>query len=295
MENLTGLKIGIVCKPQVSQRLPLLDELLAWCVRKGFPCILDPVASGLASIEKTETAERRDLPGAVDLLVVLGGDGTLLSVARHMEPREVPIIGVNLGHLGFLTEISTSEMTSTLEAYIKGDAPIQKRMVLEASLVRGGGTVVKYQCLNDAVLTKSAMARMIDLRVQVGDQWLTDMRADGLILSTPTGSTAYNLSAGGPIMTPATEGVIITPLCPHTLTMRPLVVDASLPLTVTLGRSAEEVYLTADGQEGTPVRPGDVVAVRRSAFSVPIVTSPHRDYFALLREKLGWGAGISNP
>jgi NAD+ kinase len=225
----------------------------------------------------------------VDLVVVLGGDGTLLSVARHLGGRHVPILGVNLGALGFLTEVSTDEMIQTLDLCIEGRASVQNRMTLDATLHREGSVLATYSCLNDVVVNKSAMARIIEVRIEVGGDWLTDMRADGLILATPTGSTAYNLSAGGPILAPGVDGIVLAPLCPHTLTMRPIVLDGKDSVDITLLRGSEEVFLTADGQTGCPVRIGDCVRVQRSPHEVPLVSSPHRGYFALLREKLGWG------
>lgn len=292
-QAMDDLTVGVVCKPKPgTQGLPILSDLIAWCGRRGYPMVFEPVAAALSGIAHPKTCERSVLPGEVDLIVVLGGDGTLLSVARHLDVKRVPILGVNLGHLGFLTEIPTGEMVATLEAFIQGRAPIQERMMLHANLESGGSHVASFHCLNDAVLTTAALARMIEVRVEVEERWLTDMRADGLILSTPTGSTAYNLSAGGPIVTPGLEAVIMAPLCPHTLTMRPLVLSARQQIAVTLLKG-EEVMLTADGQKGAKLQPGDKVRVARSEHTVPLVTSLGRDYFALLREKLGWGTGHS--
>lgn len=290
---MAGVTVGIVCKPKPGPKgLPVLEELLAWCDARGCSTRFDPVAGELASAPKDRVWERATLPGEVDLVVVLGGDGTLLSVARHLDVKRVPILGVNLGHLGFLTEVSTSEMIPTLEAFLDGKAPIQHRMMLRAELESAGKVQASFHCLNDAVITTAALARMIEVRVEVEGRWLTDMRADGVIFSTPTGSTAYNLSAGGPIVTPDLKALILAPLCPHTLSMRPLVLDAGSTLEVTL-RKGEEVLLTADGQKGTKVKVGDVVRITRSELSAPLITSPGRDYFALLREKLNWGAGRS--
>jgi NAD+ kinase len=285
------LTVGIVCKPKPgAMGLPVLADLVAWCRKKGCGMVFEPVAASLCGEANPQTCERAVLPGEVDLIVVLGGDGTLLSVARHLDVKRVPILGVNLGHLGFLTEIPTGEMIATLEAYTEGKAPIQQRMMIHARLESNGSHAASFHCLNDAVLTTAAMARMIEVRVEVEDRWLTNMRADGVILSTPTGSTAYNLSAGGPIVTPGLEAIILAPLCPHTLSMRPLVLDARRPIAVTLLKG-EDVMFTADGQIGARLQPGDKVRVARSEHSVPLVTSLGRDYFALLREKLGWGIG----
>ncbi len=280
--------VGIVAKPQPEGRLPLLDELVAWLSERDVSFILDPEAARLTEAEG-RVLDRMSLPSAVDLVVVLGGDGTLLSVARHCGSYPVPILGVNLGHLGFLTEISAGEMFPVLESCLNGSASIEGRMMLDATLIRHDSVVAGFKCLNDVVFNKAALARMIEIRVEVGNILLTKMRADGLIVSTPTGSTAYNLSAGGPILTPGMDGVIITPLCPHTLTMRPLIVDGRAPVTITLTKESGEVFLTADGQSGHPVEMGDRVRIEKSSDVVRLVTSKERNYFALLREKLGWG------
>ena len=281
--------VGIAAKPQPSGSLPLLDALLAWIEASGNEAILEPAAQALTSDRRWRNCERADLPTVADIVVVLGGDGTLLSVARHSSERPVPILGVNLGNLGFLTEVSAGEMVATLEDWVRGNAPVQPRMMLRASLVRGGKEVGAFHCLNDVVLNKAALARMVEVRVEVGGVHLTTMRADGLIVATPTGSTAYNLSAGGPILIPGMNGIILTPLCPHTLTMRPLVVDGRSPVAVTLSKDSGEVFLTADGQTGQPVFLGDSVLIERSPHKVHLVSSRTRSYYTLLRDKLGWG------
>ncbi len=282
--------VGIVAKPRRESRLPALEELLSWLDARHIPFILDPEAARMARRPGVEVAERPDLPGRVGLVVVLGGDGTLLSVARHLDGRHVPILGVNLGSLGFLTEIATEEMTDVLQLFLEGKTTVYERTMLEATLSREGAVLASYRCLNDAVLNKSAIARIIEIRVEVGGDWMTDMRADGLIVATATGSTAYNLSAGGPILTPGIDGFVLAPLCPHTLTMRPIVLDGREPIDITLLRGSEEVFFTADGQVGGPMKSGDKVRVQRSSSGVPLIVSPTRSYFSLLREKLGWGA-----
>ncbi len=282
--------VGIVSKPRPGGSLPVLDTLIAWLRDRELPILLDPEAARLAPEAQWVVVERQDMAAKADLIVVLGGDGTLLSVARSMGTREVPILGVNLGSLGFLTEVATDEMVPALETYLAGRATIQKRMMLQASLVRDGAVVAAFHCLNDAVVNKGALARMIELHIEVGGMWLTDMRSDGLIVATATGSTGYSLSAGGPILVPSMDGIIISPLCPHTLTMRPIIVDGNSPVDVTLLRGAERVYFTADGQQGNPLQDGDRVRIERSPFQVPLVVSQNRNYFALLREKLAWGS-----
>jgi len=224
-------------------------------------------------------------------VVVLGGDGTLLSVARALGSRAVPILGVNLGTLGFLTEIALDELFAALDRVLRGEHRIESRMRLEVGVVRGGveaPPAERFLALNDAVLTKADLARMIDLETRAGGDLVTSYHADGLIVATPTGSTAYSLSAGGPIVLPELEAFVLTPICPHTLTQRPLVLSHSAEIEIVV-RSREEVQLTIDGQEGATLQQGDSVRVRRSAHPVHIVVSPFRSRFEILRQKLGWG------
>ncbi len=283
-------KVGVVAKPQPQTARPVLESLVGWLEAGRVPYALDPAAAEILGGAAREAVERADMPLACDLIVVLGGDGTLLSAARHLHRREVPILGVNLGRLGFLTEITVDQMVPALEAYFAGRAAVQHRMMLLVTLVRDGEAAATFHCLNDAVINKAALARIIHVRVEVGDGWLTDMRSDGLIVATPTGSTAYNLAAGGPILTPDLGAVIISPLCPHTLTMRPIILRGDEAVTITLLQNTGEVFLTADGQMGQPLRVHDRVRVERSPHRTPLVTLPGRDYYALLREKLGWGS-----
>ncbi len=282
--------VGVITKPQPDLARPTLEKLLSWIDGAGHEALLDPASSEMVSGKKRPTAERSEMPERCGLIVVLGGDGTLLSAARHVYKRDVPILGVNLGHLGFLTEITVDQMIQALEAFESGKAVIQRRMMLTASLIREDKTIEVFHCLNDAVVTKAALARITHFRVEAGGRWLTDMRADGLIVATPTGSTAYNLAAGGPILVPGLNAIILSPLCPHTLTMRPIILDAAEPVCITLLANSEKVYLTADGQSGQPLMSGDKVVIERSRQSVALVGLPRRDYFALLREKLGWGS-----
>ncbi len=282
-------KVAVAAKPQPAGRLPLLDRLLAHLARLGAEVVLDEEASKLARNPHLRVLSRAEIPGEADLVVVLGGDGTLLSVARHSGRHGTPILGVNLGNLGFLTEVSASDMIAAVDSCFSGEARVERRMMLRADLRRGGRTRATFSCLNDVVVAKTALARMIDIRVDVGGGLLTTMRCDGIIVATPTGSTAYNLSAGGPIVTPGMDGILITPLCPHTLTMRPLVVGATSRVDVELIGESGPVFLTADGQEGHPVEGGDRIVVRRAPHSVRLVTDRGRSYFSLLREKLGWG------
>jgi NAD+ kinase len=223
------------------------------------------------------------------LCVVVGGDGTLLSAARSIAARPVPILGINLGGLGFMAETAPAEAASALREAIEGRFEISRRMTLDVTLLRRGRPVVRQSALNDVVITKSALARIIDLRVSIDRQMLTVYRSDGLIVSTPTGSTAYSLSAGGPIIHPEMAALLISPICPHTLTMRPVVVPSSARVEVTLQTGDSEVYLTLDGQVGHPLRAEDRVTVREGAAPVLMVRSRRRNYFEVLRRKLRWG------
>jgi NAD+ kinase len=221
--------------------------------------------------------------------VVVGGDGTLLSAARSLAGTPRPILGINLGGLGFMTETGPEEAESVLGEILAGRYSVGRRMTLEATLVRGRRAVARQVVLNDVVITKSALARMIDLEVSIDGTEVTTYRADGLIVSTPTGSTAYSLSAGGPIIHPEMTALLIAPICPHTLTMRPLVVPAEARVEVRLATRDSEVYLTLDGQVGHPLRAGDRVRVRQGATPILMVRSRRRNYFEVLRRKLRWG------
>lgn len=224
-----------------------------------------------------------------DLLITFGGDGTLLSVARHA-PAGVPIIGVNMGTLGFLTEIRLEDFPSVLERVLAGDYRSEERITFDVEVSNDdGGASTFHRVVNDAVINKSALARIIEMRVTVGGQLVSTFRADGLIVSTPTGSTAYNLSAGGPIIYASVRAIAITPICPHMLTNRPIVLPDDLPIELRIVTKNQEVFLTLDGQEGFPVTEYQTVTIRRSPRSVRLVHSPEKNYFEVLRTKLGWG------
>jgi NAD+ kinase len=234
----------------------------------------------------------RDLGGRgrpADLYVAFGGDGTLLRLARSISAAPRPILGVNLGGLGFLTETSLGEVADVLGEILGGRYSVDRRMGLEVALVRAGRTVMRQTILNDVVINKSALARIIDLGVTIDRQFVSTYKADGLIVATPTGSTAYSLSAGGPIIHPNMEALLIAPICPHTLSMRPLVVPDRSRVEITLRTGDSEVYLTLDGQVGHPLRAKDRVRVQRSRLPILMVRSPRTTYFEVLRHKLHWG------
>jgi NAD+ kinase len=277
-------RVGVVAKAASEEAMRTAAELGEWLARRGLEVQLEE-----ASVRNGADGGRPNLAGAdVDLVVVLGGDGTLLSVARALE-RPTPILGVNMGSLGFLTEINRSELYPTLVRVLAGDYALEERSLLRAELRREGGETLSFRVLNDAVIAKTALARIIELTLAVDGNLVGHFRADGLIISTPTGSTAYNLSAGGPILFPQLPVAVITPICPHTLSLRPLVLlDTSL-IEVTLQTEREEVYLTLDGQQGARLGFRDRVAIRRSDTPVHLVKAAGRTFYESLRGKLRWG------
>jgi NAD+ kinase len=281
-------RVGLVAKPDATEAQRVVRQLLDWLSARGLTVVLEKETAGLAPAATVASAPKSDLPGQVDALLVLGGDGTLLSMARAIGDLGVPILGVNLGGLGFLTATTLEEMLPALDALLAGGMAVEERMMLAARLVRGGQPVDDYIALNDVVITKSAMSRIIDLAVSVDGRHATSYRADGLIISTPTGSTAYNLSAGGPILFPTMDAVVLTPIAPHTLSNRPIVLPGAQRIDVTL-RVDQEVMLTMDGQVGVHLREGDTVEVRKASARIRLLRFPQKDFFSVLRTKLKWG------
>jgi NAD+ kinase len=262
--------------------------LVDWLTARGLTAVLEKETAALAPTKTLASALKADLPALVDALVVLGGDGTLLSMARAVGDLGVPILGVNLGGLGFLTATTLDEMLPALEGWLADRMAVEERMMLGARLVRGPQAIGEYIALNDVVITKSAMSRIIDLAVSVDGRHATAYRADGLIISTPTGSTAYNLSAGGPILFPTMDAVVLTPIAPHTLSNRPIVLPGAQRIDVRL-RVDQEVMLTMDGQVGVPLREHDVVEVQKTRARIRLVRFDQKDFFSVLRTKLKWG------
>jgi len=281
-------RVGIVVKPGASEARGVVMELLAWLAARGLGAVLDKETAALVPAATVPSVGKAELPAQVDLLVVLGGDGTLLSMARAVGDLGVPILGVNLGDLGFLTATTLDEMLPAVEAALAGGMAIDERMLLSARLIRGGAAVGEYAALNDVVITKSAMSRIINLKVSVEGGHATAYRADGLIVSTPTGSTAYCLSAGGPILFPTMDAIVLVPIASHTLTNRPIVLPATQRIEVTL-MTDQEVMLTIDGQVGIPLRERDTVEIEKAAGRVRLVRFPRTDFFSVLRTKLKWG------
>jgi NAD+ kinase len=281
-------RVGIVAKPDAARAPEVITRLVAWLTERGREVVLEKETAGIVPAVRAAAANKAELPGLSDLIIVLGGDGTLLSMARAVGDMGVPILGVNLGGLGFLTATTLDEMLPSLEAALEGQMVVEERLMLLARVVRNGAVVCEHMALNDAVITKSAMSRIISLSVSVEGQYATAYRADGLIISTPTGSTAYSLSAGGPIVSPSVDAIVLTPICSHTLTNRPIILPASQRIEVTI-QSDQEIMLTIDGQVGVGLRERDVVAILKAAPHMRLIRFPQKDFFTVLRTKLKWG------
>jgi NAD+ kinase len=287
-------RVGIVAKAHLQAAGPHLTEIAAWLRGRGVEPLFDldtaALTSGATDVRKVD---KDQLVACVDLILVLGGDGTLLGMAGRIGQADfdIPILGVNFGGLGFLTEVTLPELYSTLETVLNGSAQTDERMTLRATTLRNRVSFDDRVVLNDVVLTQGTLSRIIELSVTVDDQFVTRVRADGLIVSSPTGSTAYNMAAGGPILHPQVDGVVITPIAAHTLTNRPLVVPGSSEVRVQphMDGSRDEVYVTFDGQFGFQLLENDVVSVSRSARPIRLIRATTRSYFEVLREKLKWG------
>jgi len=275
--------VAIIPKRSKPEALALAGAVAAWLGEHGHTALVEePFAvAGATTVSGDELAAR------AELVVVLGGDGTLLHAARLCRQREVPILGVNLGSLGFMTEVPREQALVALEATLAGRYGVERRPRLVVRLIRRGAAVLEGVALNDAVLSKNALARIAEIVVTVGGAHLTTFRADGVIISTPTGSSAYGLAAGGPLVHPAVPAVVLTPICPHTLTQRPIVLPDSLPLTFEL-LSESEMFVTIDGQTGMALERGDRLEVERAAAATLLVRGDHAGWFAVLRDKLRW-------
>ena len=292
MTDRTISRVGLVAKPRVEAAAGVLVELTHWLEARGLKAILETHTAQLAGIEGHETVSKDELPSACDLIVLLGGDGTLIGMARRVARagKAVPIAGVNFGSLGFLTEITLDDLYPSLQDVLEGTAPIEERMMLHAKTLRGGAVYTDELVLNDVVITKAALSRIIELSVSIGSDRVMRVRADGLIVATPTGSTAYNLAAGGPIVQPVVDALLLTPIAPHMLTNRPLVVTGTSTIVVEPDMNGnDEVFVTFDGQSGHALQAEDVVVIERAERPLCLVRSAQRSYFDVLRQKLKWG------
>lgn len=289
MANAAIKTVGIVVKPNHTEAWQTARELSNWLETRGVAIIGEPYAeSGKPDPSSEHTAGSSDRFDA-DLIIVLGGDGTMISTARLIGDRQVLVLGVNYGSLGYLTEFRIEEMFPALETILGGDYDVDSRVMLRAGHFRDDELIAQGRVLNDVVINKAALARIIEIEVDLDGQFVNSFRSDGLIVSTPTGSTAYNLSAGGPIIYPSMNAVVVTPICPFTLTNRPIVIPDSSEIELKLVNEAENVVLTLDGQIGYTMIAGDRVIIRKSRTTFNIVQPPNRNYFDVLRNKLKWG------
>lgn len=287
------MRIGVLARPDLAEAGPLLSELVSWLRRRrASVCLEERTAALVPGLARRDcaVADGQHLASRSDALLVLGGDGTLLRASHLLQRRDVPVLGVNFGSLGFLTDITLDELYPTLEGLLAGDYAHEERSMLRAEVRRNGRPRVSGDVLNDVVVTKAAVvSRIIDFEVAVDGRFVSAFRADGLIACSPTGSTAYNLAAGGPILDPSLRAVVVTPICPHMLTHRPLVIPDRSRLEVRLRTPDVEVHATFDGQEAAQLTARDTVLVTRSPRTLRLVKAPHRDYFEVLRTKLRWG------
>jgi NAD+ kinase len=286
-------RVGIVAKSHLRAATPHLSEIAAWLEARGVEAVFETATAALLPApDSRRVLDKTAIARDVDVVVVLGGDGTLLSMADCIGAlgSNIPILGVNFGSLGFLTEVTLPELYPSLEAALSGRARIEERMMLRSTTLRTSGPVPDHIALNDVVITKGARSRMIDLSVSVGDEFVTRVKADGLIVATPTGSTAYNLASGGPIVQPNVDALVITPIAPHTLTNRPVVIPAASPVRVQpIMDERDELYVTFDGQAGFQLRAGDEIRVCRADRTLRLIRPSTRSYFEVLRQKLKWG------
>lgn len=279
--------IGVFCKQKPAISHEALAELVRWLRENGGKVLMDVETAWI--IGETSPHKKADLPGLSELVIVLGGDGTLLSVAQLIHGFNVPILAVNLGSLGFLTEVSLPELYETLGLVMQNRFSIDERMLLNACLWRGKDKMQEYHVLNDVVINKGVLARIVNLDVSVNDQHMTSYRADGLIIATPTGSTAYSLSAGGPIIHPSMHAFALSPICPFSLTNRSIVVPDDSRIQVRLTTENEDVRVTLDGQQGCEMLMGDVLEVKKAKTTIKLIQTPGKNYYQILRRKLHWG------
>lgn len=281
--------IGILTKPKFPEVKATLHAVVSWLRERHMDVVLDTTSAAL--LGEQGGMQKTQLVGKADALLVLGGDGTMLNAARLAAERSIPILGVNMGGLGFLTEVRLDHLYPSLERVFANDFVLDERLMLKTHVHRHGEIVAHGVVLNDVVISKGTLARMIELRIAIQGQFVTNLRGDGLIVSTPTGSTAYSLSAGGPIISPAVQSLILTPICPHTLTHRPLIVPGNVEIEVTLTSRDDGAMATLDGQVGIAMTQGDTAVIKASEHRTRLIRFPESHYYDVLREKLKWGDG----
>jgi len=279
-------KIGIIGKTGKQETIDIIRELAPWLREKGHEVYVDIENAALLNVEGTP---RSQFPELVEMIIVIGGDGTMISVARLAAEKGIPILGVNVGGLGFLTAVSRDDVRKVLERVLVDDCQVEERIMLTACVLRHSECIAEFIVMNDVVVNKGALARIIDLETYVDNVYVSTFKADGLIVSTPTGSTAYALSAGGPILYPTINSIVIAPICPHTLTNRPIVLPDNVKVEIMLKSYNEDVFLTLDGQVGFSLRQNDIIEVRKSKHRSRLYVPCERDYFQIIRAKLRWG------
>jgi NAD+ kinase len=284
----TFQSIGIISRPRRSDLCVVVPPLLKWLEARGIQTLLDEETANCLS-NGTKGLTRQKVADSSQLLLVLGGDGTLLAAARLAAPRGIPVLPINMGSLGFLTNFTLQELHPALDETLEGRFSLSERVLITVDLERAGKIIDTQRVLNEVVINKGALARMIELELIIDGDFVCRYRADGLIIATPTGSTAYSLSAGGPIVHPTVESFVITPICPHMLSDRPLVIRDSSTIEMKLSGNTESVFLTLDGQRGIPLQPGDIVRAARAKELLKLIQPPKKSYFEILRNKLKWG------
>jgi NAD+ kinase len=280
-------KVGIVANTEKEKLPQYARSLISWLGEKGVEVLVEEASGAKMGTSGGYTWE--DLARKSHLIIVLGGDGTMLRAARHLAKYDVPIVGINMGSFGYLTEVNFNEMYSALEFILTGNYATERRMMLDVTISHGKTLVNAGTVLNDVVINRGNLSRIVELETAIDDEYLMTYKADGLIIATPTGSTAYSLSAGGPIVYPEKDLIIINPICPHTLTNRPIIIPQDSDLRVTMWSKEKGATLTLDGQESFRIKTGDVINVKKSKLVTKLVLSPHRSYWEILRSKLGWG------
>jgi len=292
-EKLAYKRVGVVANPTKPESAEGFKRVVKKLMEKGVKVYTDEESCRLVGSDwcgsEVKVLDRLLLPDKVDVILVLGGDGTFLTVAKLIDKRPVPLLGINFGTLGFLTEISIDEIDECIDRLLRGEFVVENRPVLRVKVVRRNGHVSIYRCVNEVAIKRDTLARIIEIEVKADGDYVTTFRGDGVIVATPTGSTAYSLSAGGPIIYPTLNAMLLTPVCPHTLTLRPLVLSGEVCLTASLKTESENVMVIFDGQEGIELRLGDLIEITRSPYDLLILRDPRKSYYQTLREKLKWG------